>query len=510
MSATTDAHRGTYDRLCAHAREIALLATTRELLEWDEQAKLPPAGGDYRAEQVSYLARLIHAKQTDPQMGQWLDELSGSPLAEDRHSDTGAVIANLKRDFEKQTRLPPSLVAELARLEVIGQQVWVTARRENDFAKFRPVLEQTVTLKKQEAEALGYDEVPYDALLDEHEPGETTANVSRVLGALGEELMQLTREIVASPRRARTDFLARRFPIPQQEALGRLAAAAIGFDFQGGRLDVSPHPFCAQPGARDVRLTTRYDEHDLCKSFFCVLHEAGHGIYDQGLPSDLFGLPTGEAVSHGIHESQSQLWEGLVGHSRGFWEHFYPQAQATFPDALADISLEEFYFAINGVEPSYLRIESDEVTYNLHIVIRFELELLLIQDNLVVGDLPAAWSEKYEHYLGVKPPNDADGVMQDIHWSGGGFGYFPTYALGNVYGAQFFDQARNELGDLDAMFRRGEFEPLRQWLSKQIYQHGRRYLAGELVERVTGQPPSHDAMIRHLRDRFGPLYELAS
>jgi carboxypeptidase Taq len=506
----SNTHQAAYENLCAHARETALLASTQSLLGWDERTKLPPAGGEYRAQQMSYLAGVIHKKQTAPEVGEWLNELASSPLAADPRSETGADIVNLKRDYDRKTKLPQVLVEELAKLSVLGQQLWVEARKANDFPRFRPLLERMVELKRQEAAAVGYEKEPYDALLDEYEPGAKTTDVARALAGLREQLVPLVAEIAASSRRPNLDALKGRYPIPLQEKFGRQATSAIGFDFQRGRLDVTDHPFCGGAGPNDVRLTTRYDENYLPGSFFSTLHEAGHGIYEQGLPGDRYGLPTGEAVSLGIHESQSRMWENFVGRSRAFWEHFFPQAQATFPDTLNNVSLDDFYFANNDVRPTLIRTESDEVTYNLHILIRFELELALVNDQLKVTDLPAAWNAKYQEYLGIVPPNDSDGVLQDVHWSGGAIGYFSTYSLGNLYAAQLFEAAARDLGDLHDMFRRGEFLPLRDWLRAHIHTHGRRYPAAELARRVTGQPLSHDALMRHLRGKFGPLYGLAS
>jgi carboxypeptidase Taq len=329
-----------------------------------------------------------------------------------------------------------------------------------------------------------------------------------VLAGLREQLVPLVAEIAASSRRPNLDLLKRPIPIALQEKLGRQAVEAFGYDFTAGRLDVTDHPFCTTLGPRDVRLTTRYDPHFLPGSFFSTLHEAGHGMYEQGLPADRYGLPTGQAVSLGIHESQSRMWENLVGRSRAFWEYFYPQTQAAAPEAFADVPLDEFYFAINEVRPSLIRTEADEATYNLHILVRFELEQALVLDELHVADLPTAWREKYRNYLGIEPPNDADGVLQDVHWSSGAIGYFPTYSLGNLYAAQLFEQASRDLGDLHATFRRGEFRPLLEWLRKNIHSHARRYPAAALARRVTGHPLSHDALIRQLRQKLAPLYGL--
>ncbi len=500
-------HQATYDKLCSHMREVALLTSTQSLLGWDERTKLPPAGGEFRAQQMSYLAGVIHKKQTAPEVGEWLAELADSPLTADPHGETGSDIVNLQRDYNRKTKLPQSLVEEIAKLSVLGQQLWVEARKANDWPRFQPLLERMVELKQQEAAAVGYNKEPYDALLDEYEPGAKTVDVARALNGLRDQLVPLVAEIAASPKRPNIELLHRRYPLELQGKFGTFTTEAIGFDFNRGRLDTTDHPFCGGAGPHDVRLTTRYDD-SLGGALFSTMHEAGHGIYEQGLPADRYGLPTGEAVSLGIHESQSRMWENFVGRSRAFWEHFFPKAQSMFTDALRDVSLDELYFAVNDVRPSLIRTESDEVTYNLHILIRFELELALVNNELPVADLPTAWNAKYREYLGIESPTDSDGVLQDVHWSGGAIGYFPTYSLGNLYAAQLFEAAGRDLGDLHAMFRRGEFLPLRDWLRQHIHSQGRRYPAAELAKRVTGEPLSHDALMRHLRGKFGPLYNL--
>ncbi len=498
----------TFDKLCAHARETAILDSINGLLGWDERTYMPPAGGEYRAEQMTYMAGQIHRRQTDPRLGEWLAELAESDLAQDPHSDAGATIRVMRRQYEKRCKMPQSLVEELTRASVLGQQKWVEARKADDFAGFAPILTKIIDLRRQEAAAVGYAEVPYDALLDDYEPGERTSNVARVLEGLRKELVPLVAAIAESGKSPNRELLKRHFPKDKQQSFGTAAAAKIGFDFQRGRLDETHHPFCGGAGPHDVRMTTRYDESFFPSAFFSILHEAGHGIYEQGLRPDWFGLPPGTYNSLGIHESQSRMWENLVGRSRAFWQYFLPSAQEAFPQAFGDIALDDLYFAVNDVQPSLIRVEADEATYNLHIIIRFELEQALINNDLQVPDLPAAWNEKYQHYLGITPPNNADGVLQDVHWSAALVGYFSTYSLGNLYASQFFEQAGEDLGDLHEQFARGEFQPLRNWLQEKIHQVGQCVPAAELVQQVTGQPLSHEPLMRHLRGTLGPLYGL--
>jgi len=517
-----------YEDVCRYARRTAVFTSIDSVLAWDERTQMPAAGAEHRAEQCTLMAGLIHKRWVDPKFGEQLAELTAaleemvtgtSPETNlsglvDRGSEpvpisSAAVnIRRLKRQHDKKVKLPQSLVEELARTAVLGQQAWQEARQKDDFPTFRPLLERMFELKRQQAEALGYSQCAYDALLDEYEPEELTANVRPVLAGLREQLVPLAAEIQHCGRQPNASILHGKFHGNVQDALGRRAATAIGFDFARGRLDVTAHPFCASLGPNDHRITTRYDEQFFNAAFFGILHEAGHGMYEQGLPPENYGLPLGEAVSLGIHESQSRLWENLVGRSRAFWTHFYPQAQQSFPEALGGVPIDDFYFAINDVRPSLIRVEADEATYNLHILVRFELEQALLDGELKVSDLPAAWNEKYQKYLGITPPNDRLGVLQDVHWSAGLVGYFPTYSLGNLYAAQFFAQAEAELGSLSEQFARGEFHALLGWLREKIHRHGQRYTAAELVQRVTGRPLSAGPLIEHLRAKMGALYRI--
>ena len=463
-----------FDEVCQYVRQSSLLASISAVLEWDERTMMPAAEAEHRADQTTLLSGMIHQRWTEPGFVAKVSELAAGPLAAEADNETAVTIRRLKRLVDKKTKLPRSLVEELARTAVLGQSAWEQARREDNFAHFQPWLAKTFELKRQQAEALGYRQSPYDALLDDYEPEELTANVARVLADLRQQLVPLVAAITATGRQAKTALLSRSYPLDVQESFGKEAAAAIGFDFARGRLDVTAHPFCTTLGPHDCRITTRYDSQFFNAAFFGILHEAGHGIYEQGLPPDRFGMPLGEAISLGIHESQSRLWENLVGRSRAFWQHFFPAAQKRFPAALGGAGLDAFCFAVNDVRSSLIRVEADEATYNLHILIRFELEQALLNGDLPVADAPAAWNEKYRQYLGIVPPSDADGVLQDVHWSAGLVGYFPTYTLGNLYAAQFFAAADTELGGLHVQFQRGDFQPLRGWLRDKIHRHGQR------------------------------------
>ncbi len=505
----SDPQNSTYVQLCQHARETALLSSVEELIGWDERTKLPSAAGPYRAEQITHLAGLIHSRRTDPKLGDLLGELAESPLAAAPHSTAGTTIRQLRRQYDKNVRLPQSLVEALTKATVLGQQSWSSARGENDFDSFRPKLEEIIRLTCEKADAIGYDECRYDALLDDYEPNERASNITRVFADFRDDLVPLVQEIAESSRKPDLSILQKHYPADLQEAFGKRAAAKIGFQFDRGRLDTTDHPFCMSGGPNDCRITTRYHEDFFPSAFFSIMHEAGHGIYEQGLPADLFGLPPGESTSLGIHESQSRMWENIVGRSRPFWQFFYADAQKTFPAALGDVALDDFHFAVNDVRPSLIRVEADEVTYSLHIFVRFELEQALINDGLPVADLPDAWNQKYEEYLGIAAPNHSDGVLQDIHWSAGLIGYFATYALGNLYAAQFYATADEQLGGLAEPFGRGQFSMLREWLRENIHQHGQCYSAAELVERVTGRPLSHRPLMNQLRTAVAPLYGIS-
>jgi carboxypeptidase Taq len=495
-----------YEELLRRVKEYSLLASCGAVLGWDERTYMPRRGSAHRAEQMALLARLTHEMLTAPEMGELLAQAENSKVVADADSVAAVNVREVRRSYNRAVKIPKELVEELARVTTRAQQVWQEARQANDFAAFQPWLEKIVSLKRQEADAIGYQNAPYDALLDEYEPGATVAEISQIFAALREDLVPLVGAILASKRSPRHEILERNYPVDRQEIFGQAAAAALGFDFEAGRLDVTTHPFCSGMGPGDCRITTRYNARHFNEAFFGILHESGHAIYEQGLAAEHAGTPMGAAVSLGIHESQSRLWENQVGRSRPFWEHFFPRARQVFLGTLGDVTLDDFLFAINDVRPSFIRVEADEATYNMHIILRFELEQALVAGDLKPADVPGVWNETFKRTLGLTPPNDAQGCLQDIHWSMGGLGYFPTYTLGNLYAAQFMEQARKDLGDLDSDFRRGEFGRLKSWLNDRIHRHGQHYRAGELCRRLTGRPLSHQPLLAYLRGKYKPLY----
>lgn len=495
-----------YADLLRRIKEHGLLASCASVLGWDERTYMPRQGSAHRAEQMALLARMTHEMLTAPEIGQRLSEVEGSSMVKDPESAAAVNVREIRRSYDRAVKLPKELVEEIARVTTRAQQVWQEARKANDLAAFQPWLDKIVHLKRQEAAAIGFQGVPYDALLDEYEPGATTAEITRVFADLRAELVPLVGAIINSGKKPPRDLLEREYPVDRQRVFGEAAAAAIGFDFASGRLDTTTHPFCSGMGPGDCRITTRYNPRRFNDAFFGILHEAGHGIYDQGLDPEHFGTPLGSAVSLGIHESQSRMWENLVGRSRPFWEHFFPRARQTFHESLRDAALDQFVFAINDVQPSFIRVEADEATYNMHIILRFELEQALISGDLKPADVPAAWNEKFQNSFQLTPPTDTLGCLQDIHWSMGGLGYFPTYTLGNLYAAQLMEQARSDLGDLDADFRRGNFDRLKGWLNEKVHRPGQRYRAVDLCRRVTGKPLSHQPLLSYLKSKYAPLY----
>lgn len=492
-----------YEQLLERVRDLGRLEAIEGLLSWDQETYMPPKGAGPRAEEVALIAGLMHRWLTDPALGDLLDRAraDGDPVRETNIRET-------RRLYERAVRVPNELVREIAKTSTLAKGAWAEAREKDAFDLFAPHLSRLVDLKRQVAEHIGYDGEPYDALMDEFEPGARAEAVAALFADLRRELVPLLQAITGSGRRPDESILRRHYPRAAQEALCRELAETLGYDFSCGRLDVSVHPFTSGHTPLDVRITTRFYEDFLPAGLFGTIHEVGHALYEQGLNPEYSFTPMGRSVSLGIHESQSRMWENIVGRSRAFWEHFYPRVRQCFPQALGDVALDDFVFAVNAVKPSLIRVEADEVTYNLHIIVRFELERDLIAGRLDVADVPRAWNEKMGDLVGVRPPDNRQGCLQDIHWSMGVFGYFPTYALGNLYAAQFFEAARRDVPDLTDRIRRGDLRTLLEWLRENIHRHGQRYRAGELAQRLTGRDLSVEPFMTYLREKFTPLYGL--
>jgi carboxypeptidase Taq len=499
--------------LARYLNPIAHLQSAASLLSWDQETYMPRGGGEARAEQIATLQGLAHERLTAPEtealLGQWLDLRTGKPLADPAwDAEAEALLRETWRDYSKARQLPNEFVRRLGKTCALAQQVWVEAKTRNDYSLFLPHLREIVALKKEEVGYRGSTDHPYDALLDIYEPGTNCKDLSILFDALKAWLVPFLNRIMTSPVKPRAEALKGCFDPQQQLDFGRVVLTAMGYDFHRGRLDLSAHPFTTSFHPTDVRITTRISEQNFTGSLFSCIHEGGHGLYDQGLPAARYGTALGESISLGIHESQSRLWENCVGRSLPFWRHFYPLLQKSFPIQLEDFSLENFYPALNRVVPSFIRVDADEVTYNLHIILRFEIERELLEGTVFVEDLPALWREKMAAYLGIAPPTDREGMLQDVHWSLGAIGYFPTYALGNFYAAQFFAEAQRDLAELPALLSRGELLPLKQWLNANIHRWGRRYSAKELVHRVTGQPLTLGPFMSYIEQKYSEIYRL--
>lgn len=501
-----------YDQLIGLVTEANLLGSTASILGWDQETLMPAGGLEHRARQMAQLARMSHELATDPRIAELLATCEGDrALNADSTSPEAVNIREIRRDYDRRTKLPASLVEEEARLSSIAKHEWQEARKNSDFAHFRPWLEKIVELLRKKAECFGWAAggEPWDALAEDYEPGCTAKSVEKVFKPLRERLVNLLDDLRTRGKAPKAEF---RQLAPtnrqQQDAFVRFLAQAIGFDFNRGRLDCSTHPFCSGSHCNDVRMTTRFEEKSVLEAIGSVMHESGHGIYEQGLPGEFIGLPMGQAVSLGIHESQSRMWENQVGRSRAFWTWCMPKVKEYFGDAALKYTVDDAYASANIVHPDFIRVEADEATYNQHIMVRFEIERDLLSGAMKVADLPAVWNAKYKDYLGITVPDDRRGCLQDIHWSMTSMGYFPTYTLGNLYCAQFFEKALLDMPDLYNQFAAGEFTQLKNWLNTNIHAHGMRYRADKLCEVVTGKPLSADPLLRHLESKLRPLYGL--
>ncbi|WP_411967808.1 carboxypeptidase M32 [Haloferax sp. YSSS75] len=500
QSSTDDA--SAYDQLLAKYKRIANVENAGGILSWDQQVMMPDAGTPARSQQLSALSALSHELLTDDEFGELLDAAE----ADDPTDEQADVLRELRRDYERAVRVPNELVEQISAASSEAIPAWKQAKAEDDFETFAPHLEKHVELKRQYAEHIDPDRDPYEVLFEDYEPCLPLEQAEEILAEVREVLVEMIAEVRESDVELAVDAFEGEFPADEQEELVRDALSALGYPWDRGRLDTAPHPFSS--GTQfDARVTTRYDESDPLGSLFSTIHEFGHALYTLGLADEHYGSPLGEDRNLSVHESQSRLWENHVGRSRAFWQHFLPTFTEHFPEV--DASVEEAYEAANQVyEDNLIRVEADELTYHLHIVIRFELERALVSGDLAVEDVPEAWNDKYEEYLGIRPETDSEGCLQDIHWAYGNFGYFPTYSLGSIMSAQLFAAAEDDIENLDEKIADGEFADLRDWLRENVHQHGRRYETNELVRRATGADFTADDFLDYVQSKYTHLYDL--
>ncbi len=478
------------------------------ILGWDQEVNMPPGGSNARAEQLATLSSLAHEMFTAAETGRLLEAAEVEVADLDYDSDDVSLVRVTRREYDKMTKIPTSLVAELSKATSKGFVAWRQAREENDYLHFRPHLREILDLNRQIADILGYEENPYDALLSFYEPGMKTSEVACLFDDLKAGLVPLLRAIVERGKPVDDAFFGQDYDTGRQWDLTLVILRDMGYDFSRGRQDKAPHPFTTNFSCDDVRVTTRLLKNRPQSALFSSAHEGGHALYEQGIPQKFERTMLSGGATLGLHESQSRLWENMVGRSRSFWQHYLPIMRAFYPEQLAGITLEQFYRAINKVQPDFVRVEADEVTYNMHIFIRFDLEQSLVAGSLQVEDIPDAWNAKYEEYLGITPRNDAEGCLQDVHWAHGTIGYFPTYTLGNLISAQLYRRAKQDLPGLEAGFAEGNLRPLLGWLREHVHVHGAKFTAAELLERELGEEISAQPLLDYMRERYTEIYEL--
>ena len=487
--------------------EVSDIGRAVAVLDWDQQVSIPPKGHEARGRQLATLSKIAHEKSTTDEVGKLLDELKKEFDGADPASDEAAMIRVASRKYDKATRVPPAFIAEQAIVSSNAFKAWGEAREKSDFSIFQPHLEKVVELVKRYVSFFPPADHPYDTLLDDYEPGMKTTEVKAIFDGLRPKQVELIKAI-ASQEQVKDDFLFVEYDDEKMIGFGVDVVTKYGYDWSRGRQDKALHPFETTFSVDDVRITTRFEEDNPTATLFSTMHEAGHGIYEQGVAHAYERTPLESGTSLAVHESQSRMWENLVGRSRPFWEHFFPTFQKTFPSQLGDLNVESFYKAINKVEPSLIRVNADEATYNLHVMLRLELEIAMVDGSVEIKDLPEIWNTKMEDYLGITPPNDAKGVLQDVHWSTGQIGYFSTYALGNLISAQLWEKINEDISGLDDQIRKGDFSELLAWLRKNIHQHGQKFEPQTLVEKVTGSKINPDAYVRYLTKKYGEIYGL--
>jgi carboxypeptidase Taq len=484
--------------------EVSDLNRAGAVLGWDQQTYMPPAGAEARGQQLGTLGRIAHEKFTDEKVGKLLDELKDAYHPE---SDEFALIKVSRREYEKRTRVPADFVAEQAVVTAAAHEGWVAARSKSDYSIFEPHLEKVMDLTHRYIGFFPKAEHPYDTLLDDYETGMKTSEVQEIFAELRKKQVRLI-QAIAEQKQVDDSFLHLKYSEAKQRAFGEKVITAFGFDPEKNRQDKAPHPFTTSFSINDVRITTRFNEKFLNPALFGSMHEMGHALYDGGINPSYDRTPLADGASLGVHESQSRMWENIVGRSFPFWEHFYPELQKTFPSQLGEVKLRDFYNAVNKVEPSFIRVEADEATYNMHIMLRLEIEIAMVESAVALKDLPDLWNTRMKEYLGVVPPDDAQGVLQDIHWSFGGLGYFPTYALGNLVSAQLWEKINSEITDLSTHIREGRFDTLLGWLHANIHVHGRKYDPQDLIQKVTGSRITPAPYLRYLETKFKDIYGL--
>ena len=492
-----------YTRLNEKLKKVQVIGSVAELLDWDEQVFLPRESKDQRQDQSAMLSKILHEASADPEIGQLLASLEAEYLNEDQ----SVVVKESRKQYDRETKLPSEWVDKYTRLCSEAFHAWASARKNDDFASYAPYLQKHLDFAKERADYLDWGDRPYDLMIDLHDPGMDAATIDTLFSELRENLSPLVREIIDSPIKARKEIFSG-FPVDAQKDFLEEVTRSLGFNYDRGRIDISLHPFCGGNGA-DTRMTTRFDEDNPLDSLFSSIHETGHGLYEQGLPIGLMHNALGQNAGMGVHESQSRLWENQVSRSRAFWKFYEPKFRERFSSQLSAVSSEDLYLAINEVRQTPIRVDADEVTYNLHIIIRFEIEKKLFAGELSINDLPELWNSQYKELLGIEPTSNANGVLQDVHWSGGAFGYFPSYCLGNMLAAQLWYAALEQLPSLESDFEQGRFAGLLDWLRSSIHQHGSRYKLLELAQRVTGSPLRSQSLIRYLRERYLPIYGVA-
>ena len=496
------------EHLKSHMATTIDLMHAAALLSWDQEVYMPPQGVEARSQQLATLSTLAHQMFTSDETGELLAEAEAEVAGMDYDSDEASNVRVTRREYDQHTKLPTSLVSEMSLTASQAFAAWRQAREKQDYALFEPHLQKIVDLNRRKADYLGYEAHPYDALLGLFEPGMTTAQVEALFEPLKQGLIPLIQAITAQPQVDDHFLTEPEYDVERQWEFTMLLLRKMGYDFRRGRQDKAPHPFTINFANRDVRVTTRLHPHRPLSAIFGSAHEGGHALYEQGSPDKFERSVLAGGASMGVHESQSRLWENQVSRGKAFWSYYYPILQAFFPEQLEGIPFWEFYRAVNKVEPSFIRVEADEVTYNLHIFVRFELEKSLLTGELSVADLPDAWNAKYQAYLGITPPNDALGCLQDVHWSHGDIGYFPTYTLGNLISAQLYAQIKQEVPGLEDGYRNGEFAPLLTWLREKIHRHARKFTAAELLQRAIGQELDARPLLEYFYQKYAEVYQL--